>query len=91
MPQIARCHAVDVGHAPVAAGVEVQAGDEVEQALVGEIGDFDRQRLFIETVDIAADEGVQQSAQGPLPGIGPAHIVQFLLKSAERSQAVVLL
>ena len=59
MPQIAGCHTVDVGQAPVSACAEVQAGHQFEQATVSEIRDRDRQGLFIKSIDIAADDSIQ--------------------------------
>ena len=59
MPQIAGCHTVDVGQTPVSACAEVQASHQVEQATVSEVRDRDRQRLFIKSIDIAADDGIQ--------------------------------
>jgi hypothetical protein len=91
MPQIARCHAVDVGQAPVGACVEIQASHQVEQATVGAVCDLNRQRLFIKCIDIAADDDVQQPAQSALLRVVLAHIIEFLLKGAESPQSVVLL
>src|ERR1700681_1334469 len=91
MPQIARRHAVGIGQPPVRACVKIEAGDEVEQATVGTVRDRDRQRFFIEGVDIAANDGIQQPAQSALLRIAPADIIEVLLKSAESPQAVVLL
>ena len=91
MPQVQRRHAVGIGQPPVRACAEVEAGDEVEQATVGTVRDRDRQRFFIEGVDIAADDGIQQPAQSALLRIVPADIIEFLLKGAESPQAVVLL
>jgi hypothetical protein len=59
VPQIARCHTVDVGQAPVSACAEVQTGHQVEQATVSEVCDRNRQGLFIKSVDIATDDSVQ--------------------------------
>ena len=48
MPQIQRRHAVGVGQPPVGTGVEIQAGDEVEQPAVGTVRDLHRQGFLIE-------------------------------------------
>jgi hypothetical protein len=91
MPQIAGGDAVDVSQPPFRACAEVQAGQQVEQAAMGAIRDRNGQRLFVESIDIAADDRVQQSTKSALLGVALAHIIQFLLKGAESPQAVVLL
>jgi hypothetical protein len=91
VPQIQRRDAVGVGQPPVGTGVEIQAGDEVEQPAVGSVREFYRQGFLIERIDIAADDGIEQPAQSALLRVVPADIVEFLLKSAESPQAVVLL
>jgi hypothetical protein len=91
MSQIASSHAVDVGQSPVGIGAKIQARHQFQQALVGAIRDRDRQRLFVEPVDVAADNIIQQPTQSTLPGVAPAHIIEFLLESAVSPQTVVLL
>ena len=91
VPQIQRRHAVDVGQPPVGACAKIQAGHEVEQALVGAVRDRNRQGLFIEGIDVAADDPIEQLAQSALLGVAVAQIIEFLLKGAECPQAVVLL
>ena len=80
MTQIQPGDTVDVGQSPVGTAVEVQAGHRIEQTLVGAVGDRNRQRFLIEGIDVAADDTIQQPAQGALPGIAVTKIIQFLLK-----------
>src|SRR5207302_1795481 len=80
--------AVDVGQSPVGSSVEVQTGHHFEQTLVGTVRDRNGQRRFIEGLDVAADDTLQQPAHGALLGGAVAQIVEFLLKSAEGPQAV---
>jgi hypothetical protein len=91
MPQIQRGRTVDVGQPPVGTCVEVEAGHELEQATVSQVCDRNRQRLFIKSIDIAADNGIQQPTQSALLGVALAQIIEFLLKGAEGPQSVVLL
>ena len=76
---------------PIGISVEIQAGHHFEQTSVGAIGDRNGQGFFIEGIDVAADDTLQQPAHGALPGVAVAEIIQFLLKGAEGPQAVVLL
>ena len=91
MTQIHGGDTVDVGQPPVGISVEIQAGHHFEQTSVGAIRDRNGQRLFIESIDVAADDILQQPAHGALAGVAVAQIIQFLLKRAEGPQAVVLL
>jgi hypothetical protein len=91
MPQIERGHAIDVGKAAVSARVDVQASHQVEQATVSAVSDGNRQRLFIKIFDVAADDDIQQPTQSTLLRVVAADLIEFLLKSAESPQAVVLL
>jgi hypothetical protein len=91
MPEIACCNTIEVGEAMVRARTKIEARDQVEQALVGAIGDRDRQRFLVKSFDVAADYRAQQSAQGPLCGLVPAQGCEFLLEGAVGPQAVMLL
>jgi hypothetical protein len=59
MPEVARCNTIEIGEAMVRAGPEIEACDQVEQALIGAIRDRDRQRFLVKSFDIAADEVTQ--------------------------------
>jgi hypothetical protein len=91
MPQIASSNTIEVGETVVRAGPTIEARDQVEQALIGAIGDRDRQRFLVKSFDVAADQRAEQSAQGPLPGIVPAQGGEFLLEGTVGPQAVMLL
>src|SRR5882762_1911014 len=91
MPEVARCNTIEVGEAVVRTGPKIEARDQIEQALIGAIRDRDRQRFFVKSFDVAADQRAQQPAQGPLPGLVPAQGCEFLLEGAEGPQAVMLL
>jgi len=58
---------------------------------MGAVRDFDRERFFIESRDVAIGETAQQPIQPALLGFGPAQAFEFLLEGLERSQPVVLL
>ena len=77
MPQIQPGDTVDVGQSPVGTAVEVQAGHHFEQTLVGAVCDRNRQRFLIEGIDVAADDTIQQPAQGALPGIAVTRSFSF--------------
>jgi hypothetical protein len=66
MPEVARRNTIEVGEAVVRAGSKIEARDQVEQALIGAIRDRYRQRFLVKNFDVAADQRVQQPAQGPL-------------------------
>jgi hypothetical protein len=89
--QIARGHAVDVGQTPGGVGMRLETCQELEQLLVGAVRDSDRQRLFIKSLDVAADKLTQQPVQAALFGLVPAQAVEFLLEVPEGSQPVMLL
>jgi hypothetical protein len=72
MPEVARCDTIEVGEAVVGAGSKIEARDQVEQPLIGAIGNRDRQRFLVKSLDVAADQRAQQPAQGALPGLVPA-------------------
>ena len=91
MPQIAGRDTVDVGQTPIRAAAEIQASHQIEQALIGAIGNRHRQGLFIKGFDIAADNSAQHPAQRALLGVALAQGFKFLLEIAEGTQAVVLL
>jgi hypothetical protein len=90
MQQVARCNAIDVGKTSRRVGLWVETCQQLEQALVGAICNRYRQRLFIERLDVAADEIAQEPAQAALLGLVPAQAFQFLLEIPEGSQAVML-
>jgi hypothetical protein len=91
MPEAARCNAIEVSQPILCTGSKIEACDQVEQPLMGAIRDRDRQRFLVKSLDIAADQRAQQPAQGPLPGLVPAHCCEFLLEGVEGPQAVMLL
>jgi hypothetical protein len=90
-PEVARCNTIEVGEAVVRAGSKIEARDQVEQPLIGAIGDRDRQRFLVKSLDVAADYRAQQLAQGPLRGLIPAQGREFLLEGAVGPQAMMLL
>ena len=55
MPEIARCNTIEVGEAVVRAGSKIEARHQVEQPLIGAIGDRDRQRFLVKSFDVAAN------------------------------------
>jgi hypothetical protein len=55
MRKVARCNTIEVGEAAVRAGSKIEACDQVEQTLIGAIGDRDRQRFVVKSFDVAAD------------------------------------
>jgi hypothetical protein len=75
----------------VCAGLEIQAGYQVEQPTVRPIRDSDRQRLFVEGFDKPTDQTAKQAAYGALLGLIAAERLDLLLEVSECSQAVVLL
>jgi hypothetical protein len=90
MQQIARCNAIDVGKTSRRARLRVDTGQEFQQPLMGMIGNRDRQRLFVERLDVAADEIAQQPVQAALFGLIPAQAFQFLLEVPEGPQTMML-
>jgi hypothetical protein len=91
MPEAARCNAIEVSQPILCTGSKIEARDQVKQPLMGAIRDRDRQRFLVKSFDIAADQRAQQPAQGPLPGLVPAHCCEFLLEGVEGPQALMLL
>jgi hypothetical protein len=81
------CNTIEIGETVVCAGSKIEACDQVEQALIGAIRDRDRQRVLVESFDIATDEVTQQSAQSLLLGFVAAQGCEFFLEGAEGSQA----
>jgi hypothetical protein len=90
MQQVARRDPVDVGKASSRIRLRIETGQQLEQALMGAVCNRDRQRLFIERLDVAADEIAQEPVQAALLGLVPAQAFQFLLEVPEGSQAVML-
>jgi hypothetical protein len=90
MQQVARCNAIDVGKTSSRVRLWVETCQKFEQALMGMVCNRDRQRLFIERLDVAADETAQQPIQAALLGLVPAQAFQFLLEVPEGPQAVML-
>jgi len=88
--QIARGNAIDVGKPSIRTCLQVETCQQLEQAVMGAVRDRYRQRFFIESLDVAADQIAQQSIQSPLFGIVPAQAFEFLLEGPEGSQPVVL-
>jgi hypothetical protein len=89
--QIAGRDAIDIGQPPVRAGAEIQTCYQIEQAMIGAVGDRNRQGLFIKGFDIATDDTAQHPAQRALLGVALTQGFKFLLEGAEGPQAVVLL
>jgi len=58
--------------------------------MVGAVCDRNRQRFFIESFDVTADEIAQQPVQAALLGLIPAQALEFLLEVPEGSQPVML-
>jgi hypothetical protein len=90
MQQVACCNAIDVGKTSSRVRLWVETGQQLNQALMGAVCNRDRQRLFIERLDVAADETAQQPVQAALLGLVLAQAFQFLLEVPEGSQAVML-
>src|ERR1700756_2360670 len=90
MQQVARCNTIDVGKTPSRGRLWVETCQQREQALMGAVRNRDRQRLFIERLDVAADETTQQPVQAALLGLVPAQAFQFLLQVPKGPQAVML-
>ncbi|WP_211237310.1 hypothetical protein, partial [Neisseria gonorrhoeae] len=89
--EIAGRDTVDVSEAAVGIALEIKAGDEIEQAAIGSVGDRNRQRLLVKGFDIITDETAQQPANAALLGVVLAQYLEFLLEGPEGPQAVRLL
>jgi hypothetical protein len=90
LPELACRHAIDVGEPAVGIATEIEARNQRQQAVIGAIGNFDRQRGLVKCLDIAADKVAEETAQAALGGVVPAERVELLLKNLEGSQTVVL-
>jgi hypothetical protein len=90
MQQIARCNTIDVGQTPVRRRLRIETCQQLEQAMVGAVCDRHRQRLFIESLDVTADEVAQQPVQAALFGLIPAQSLKLLLEVPEGSQPMML-
>jgi hypothetical protein len=51
LPEPVLRHAVDVGEPPVGVGVQIDDRDQRRQAVLGALGDLDRQRRLVKGLD----------------------------------------
>jgi hypothetical protein len=91
MQQTAPRNAVDVGEAAIRIALQIEASDQVQQAVISAVGDCHRQWRLIEDLDVTADETAQQRAQALLRGLAGAQEIELLLEVLEGPQAVMLL
>jgi hypothetical protein len=75
----------------VSAGLEIQAGYQVEQPTICPIRDSDGQRLLVKGFDKPTHKAAKQAAYGALLRPLAAERLDLLLEGSECSQAVVLL
>jgi hypothetical protein len=90
MHEVARGNAIDVGQTSIRAASQIEARQQLEQTIMGLICGRDRQRFFIESLDVAANQIAQQLVQTPLLGFVPAQFFEFLLEIPEGPQPVML-
>src|SRR6266567_8204942 len=90
LPELAGRHAVDVGEPAVGIAAEIEACNQRQQAMIGAVGDLDRQRGLVKGLDIAADKVAEETAEAALGGVVPAERFELLLKNPEGPQTVVL-
>jgi len=91
VPEFALGNPVDIGKPAIRITREVDALNQCQQAVIGAVGDLDRERGLVKSLDIVADKAAQQAAQAALGGIIPSERLDLLLKVPEGPQTVVLL
>jgi hypothetical protein len=67
VPEFALGNPIDIGEPAIRITREVDALNQCQQAVIGAVGDLDRERGLVKSLDVVADKAAQQAAQAAMP------------------------
>jgi hypothetical protein len=91
MPEVARCNTIEVGEAVVRAGSKIEARDQVEQPLIGAIGDPRQAKVPRQTLRCSRRPKSSATGTRLVARARPRSKLRVLLEGVEGPQAVMLL